>query len=115
MALHQVKIIESGHLSTQRLFELGLSFGVCKRKRHWPSLETMNSFLRGGTDDGELGTDIQWEPCELTQEDYECSVTAFMKGEIFKMDTGHASWEQWFTEVSIENDPNHPLPPTAAR
>jgi hypothetical protein len=70
MALHWIRIIESGHMSTQRLFELGLSFGVCKRKRRWPSLEAMNSFLRKGVDDGQLGTDIEWEACELTREDY---------------------------------------------
>jgi hypothetical protein len=100
MALHWIKIIESGHLSTQRLFELGLSFSLCKLKRRWPSLDTMNSFLWGGHDDGALGTDIEWDPCSLTQEEYECEVTAFMKGEAFKMDTHQRSWEEWFTELS---------------
>jgi hypothetical protein len=103
MALHWTRIIESGHLSTQRLFELGLSFGVCKRKRRWPSLETMNSFLRRGTDDGELGTAIEWEACELSQQDYQSSVAAFMKGEPFQIDTVHQNWEQWFAEVCNES------------
>jgi len=100
MSLHWIRIIESGHFSTQRLFELGLSFGLCKQKRFWPSLQTMNSFLKGGIDDGALGTDIEWEPCELTQEDYEHSVTAFMKGEPYKMDTRSLSWEEWLAEIS---------------
>ncbi|GEM_PF-2237783 len=83
-------------MSMQRLFELGLSFGVCKRKRRWPSLETMNSFLKRGTDDGELATTIEWEPCELSQHDYESAVAAFMKGETFQMDSEHQDWEEWF-------------------
>jgi len=102
MALHWIKIIESGHMSTQRLFELGLSFGLCRRKGRWPSLETMNSFLRGGTDGGALGTDIEWEPCELTRQDYEQAVVALMKGEPFKMDADPRSWEDWFKEIADE-------------
>jgi hypothetical protein len=100
MPLHWVKIIESGHLSTVRLFELGVSFGVCKQLRHWPSLETMNSFLKGGTDDGTLGTTIEWEPCQLAREEYEESVAAFMKGEAFKMDEGQRAWDEWFEDMS---------------
>jgi hypothetical protein len=103
MALHWVKIISSGHLSTQRLFELGLSFGVCKQKRRWPSLGTMNSFLIRGADDGALGTDIQWEPCTLTQQEYEQAVTAFMQSEPFTMDTEDRAWEEWFTQISDDN------------
>ena len=101
MALHSIRIIdELGHHSTHRLFELGSSFGVCKRKRQWPSLTTMNSLLRGGTDEGAHGTDIEWEPRELTQYEYEQAVTAFMEGEPFTMDTAHRSWNDWFTEIS---------------
>jgi hypothetical protein len=100
MALHWIRIIQSGHMSTQRLFELGLSFGVCKRNRRWPSLETMNSFLRKGTDDGQFVTDIEWEACELTQEDYERAVTTFMSGVPFEMDTSNRCWEEWFAELS---------------
>ena len=103
MAIHNVRIIESGHMSTERLFELGLSFGVCKSKRRWPSVETMNSFLRRGADDGALATDIEWEPCALTQQEYERAVTAFMKGEPFTMDTEHREWDGWFAEISNEN------------
>ena len=104
MPLHFIRIIESGHFSTQRLFELGLSFNVCKRKRRWPSLETMNLFLKQGTDDGKLGTDIEWPPCELTQEEYQHSVNAFMNGIPYKMDKGHALWEDWLKQVSNEPD-----------
>ena len=104
MPLHKIRIIEEGDLSTQRLFELGLSFGICKRKRHWPSLETMNSFLKQGTDDGELGTTIEWPPCELTQEEYQHSVDAFMNGAPFKMDKTHANWEDWLTQITNEPD-----------
>ena len=100
MPLHWVKVIESGHLSTQRLFELGMSFGVCKRMRHWPSVETMNSFLAQGTDDGDLGTTVEWEPCQLRQDEYEQAVIAFMKGEPFKMDAGQRGWEDWFEGMS---------------
>ena len=96
MAIHWIRIIESGHFSTVRLFDLGLSFGVCKRLRHWPSLATMNDFLRQGHDDGALGTDIEWDSCELTQEQYEQAVTAFMQGEPFEMDSAVAAWEGWF-------------------
>ena len=103
MALHWIRIIESGHLSTHRLFQLGLSFGVCKRKRRWPSLATMNSFLRGGTDDGELGTTIEWEACELSQQDYEATVAALMQGEPFQTDSGHQSWEEWYAELCNDN------------
>jgi hypothetical protein len=104
MPIHNVKIIESGHMGTQRLFELGLSFGVCKSKRHWPSLETMNSFLKQGTDDGKLGTTIEWPPCELTQDEYQKSVIAFMGGTPFKMDSKSANWEDWLEQVSNEPD-----------
>jgi hypothetical protein len=100
MPLHWVKIIESGHLSTQRLFELGISFSVCKRMRLWPSVETMNSFLAQGTDDGQLGTTIEWEPFRLRQDEYEQSVTAFMQGEAFKFDVEPRRWEEWFEEMS---------------
>ena len=100
MPLHWVKIIESGHLSTQRLFELGVSFGVCKRKHRWPSLYTMNEFLRRGADDGALGTDIQWEPSTLTQQEYERAVTAFMRSEPFTMDSGDRTWDDWFAQIS---------------
>jgi hypothetical protein len=106
MSIHWVKIIESGHLSTQRLFELGLSFALCRNKRRWPSLETMNSFLRGGTDGGALATDIEWEPCELTQTEYEHAVAGFMNGEAFTTDTASRSWEDWISEISDENPVN---------
>lgn len=102
MALHYIKIIESGHLSTPRLFELGLSFGICKRKRRWPSLETMNSFLKTGTDDGALATTIEWDACELSQQDYESSVTAFMKDVPFQMDSGNQHWDEWLAEIRKE-------------
>jgi hypothetical protein len=104
MPLHYIKIIESGHFGTRRLFELGMSFGVCKRKRHWPSLETMNSFLKQGIDEGKLGTTIEWPPCELTPDEYQQSVVAFMDGKPFKMDTGHLDWEGWISKVSNEPD-----------
>ena len=100
MAVHQVRIIESGHMSTLRLFGLGLSFGVCKRLRHWPSLATMNDFLRQGHDDGALATDIEWEPCELSQEQYEQAVAAFMQGEPFHLDHSTVAWEAWFAELT---------------
>ena len=89
-------------MSTQRLFELGSSFGVCKRQCRWPSLVTMNSFLRQGTDDGVLATNVEWEPCELTQEQYECAVDAFMQGEPFQMDTAPTTWESWFAELTAK-------------
>jgi hypothetical protein len=63
----------------------------------------MNSFLRRGTDEGESGTTIEWEACELSQQDYQSSVAALMKGEPFQMDTGHQGWEEWFAEISNEN------------
>lgn len=106
MSIHWVKIIESGHMSTQRLFELGLSFGLCKRKRRWPSLDTMNTFLRGGTDGGALATDIEWEPCELMQTEYEHAVKEFMNGEPFTMDTDKRSWEDWISEISDDHSAN---------
>ena len=87
-------------MSTQRLFELGVSFGVCKRLRRWPSLATMNGFLRRGHDDGALATDIEWEPCELSQEQYEQAVAAFMQGEPFHIDSSAATWESWFAGLT---------------
>jgi hypothetical protein len=104
MPLHNIKIIESGHFSTRRLFELGLSFGLCKRKQHWPSLETMNAFLKQGTDDGALATEIEWEPCELTQDEYRQAVANFMDGQTFKIDTGFLEWEDWISKISHEAD-----------
>ena len=104
MPLHSVKIIESGHLSTRRLFELGLSFRHCKSKRHWPSLETMNAFLKQGADDGERATDIEWEPCQLTEEEYRQSVEDFMESQPFEMDTGFTNWEEWMSKISNEAD-----------
>jgi hypothetical protein len=100
MVIHKLRVIESFDASTERLFELGLSFGVCKRKRRWPSLETMNSFLRRGIDDGALATDIEWKPCALTQQEYEHAVAAFMRGEPFTMDTDDRTWDDWFAQVS---------------
>jgi hypothetical protein len=99
MAIHWVRIIESGHMSTQRLFQLGMSFGVCKRKHRWPSLETINSFLKGGVDDGERGTDIEWEPCQLSKEEYEQSIKAVMDGEPFELDTDPIEWDVWFAKL----------------
>jgi hypothetical protein len=90
-------------MSTVRLFQLGLSFGVCKRKGHWPSLETMNSFLKQGTDDGELATTIEWDPCELTQQEYEGALGTFMEGLPFQVDTRRSPWEDWFAELSSEH------------
>ena len=69
------------------------------RKRRWPSLETMNSFLRGGTDEGKLGTTVEWESCELSQQDYETTVAAFMESESYQMDSGQESWEEWFEKI----------------
>ncbi len=103
MVIHKVRVIESFDTSTERLFELGLSFGVCKRKRRWPSLTTMNSFLGRGVDDGALATDIEWKPCALTQQDYEHAVTPFMRGESFTMDTDEQSWDDWFTQISHDH------------
>jgi hypothetical protein len=60
----------------------------------------MNSFFRGGTDEGELGTTIEWESCVLSKQDYDTAVAAFMKGEPFKMDTDNRSWADWFKEIS---------------
>ena len=97
MAIHNVNIIESGHMSTVRLFELGMSFGVCRRIGRWPSLETMNAFLTGGCDDGALGTDIVWDPCALTRADYESAVTSFMKGAPFSIDAVATDWETWIS------------------
>ena len=107
MAIHWVRIIESGQMSTQRLFELGLSFGVCKRQCRWPSLATMNSFLRQGHDDGALATDIEWEPCELTQEHYKQAVSAFMQGKPFQTDITESDWETWFAELAASLSPDN--------
>jgi hypothetical protein len=93
MAIHWVRVIESGHLSTQRLFELGQSFAACKRRRRWPSLYTMNTLMRTGRDDGTLGTAIEWDSCELSVEDYETSVLALMAGEPFELDTDEITWD----------------------
>src|SRR5512147_179447 len=95
MAIHSVKIIESGHMSTVRLFELGLSFGICKRRGRWPSLETMNEFLARGSDDGALGTDIVWEPCQLSMSEYEAAVASTMRGAPFSIDSGRSGWDAW--------------------
>jgi hypothetical protein len=102
MAIHWVRIIESGHQSTQRLFELGQSFGVCKRMRRWPSLYTINEFLRMGRDDGKLGTDVEWEACELSMDDYEKAVLAFMAGAPFELSTDAVAWDTWFAGLDAE-------------
>jgi hypothetical protein len=95
MAIHSVKIIESGHMSTVRFFELGVSFGICRSIGRWPSLDTMNAFLSTGSDDGALGTDIVWEPCVLTRAEYESAVASFMKGEPFSIDSVASTWDTW--------------------
>ena len=95
MAIHSVKIIESGHVSTVRLFELGLSFGICKRIGRWPCLEAMNEFLARGHDDGALATDISWEPCKLSKSEYEAAVASFMGGTQFTIDSAPPSWDAW--------------------
>jgi hypothetical protein len=64
----------------------------------------MNTFLKEGTDDGKLGVIIEWPSFELTQDEYQHYVTAFMNGVPFKMDTEHANWEDWVTQVSNEAD-----------
>jgi hypothetical protein len=104
MPLHWIKTIHSGHLSTQRLFELGMSFGACKRARRWPSLATMNSFLAEGRDEGELGTTIEWDPCTLTSEEYQRSIDAFMKGEPYEIDAAEIGWEEWFDALAQTRD-----------
>jgi hypothetical protein len=100
MAIHWIRIIEAGHFSTQRLFELGSSFAICKQKRQWPSLETINSFLMAGEDDGALGTSIEWEPCTISQEDYEKAVVTFMAGEPFSLDSDTADWNDWYEKLT---------------
>ena len=99
MAIHHVKITESGHMSTVRLFELGVSFGICKRKGRWPNLETMNEFLARGRDDGALATDIAWDPCSLSRTEYETAVATFMDGAPFSIDSAPSSWDIWLEGV----------------
>ncbi len=98
MKLHNVQIIESGHQSTARLFELGLSFIYCKKMAHWPSLTTINFLLKRGFDDGKLGTDIKWEPCELTQNEYLQAIDVVMGGDSYKIDDKDFEWDIWFSE-----------------
>jgi hypothetical protein len=62
----------------------------------------MNSFLKGGVDDGELGTTIEWDPCELSQADYIVAVSALMKGEPFEIDTRSLIWKDWMAEIEDE-------------
>lgn len=105
MKIHTIRIIDDiGHQSTQRLFELGLSFGTCKQLRKWPSLYTMNTFLKAGVDEGELGTTIEWEPCELTSEEYQKALTGFMRNETYDIDETDENWEDWFARVSTKQD-----------
>ena len=99
MFIHNVKIIESAQFSTQRLFELGLSFRACQKARRWPSLNTMNSFLRRGTDEGALGTDIVWESCTLGVTDYEQAVASVMDGQPFVIDDDEHDWNEWFSDL----------------
>ena len=95
MAIHWIRLIQSGHMSTARLFDLAISLRTCKRNGRWPSLETMNSFLAGGTDDGELGTDVEWEPTELTQSDYENALATVMGDAKYTVASEPLSWEEW--------------------
>ena len=98
MKLHWVQVIESGHQKTPRLFELGLSFQHCKKIAFWPSLNTMNDFLSRGHDDGELGTDIKWESCELTQDEYIDAIDAVMNGSNYKIDDKDVDWTTWIND-----------------
>ena len=98
MAIHWVRIIESGHQSTARLFDLVLSLRVCKRTRCWPSLQTINSFLARGNDDGNLGTDIEWEPGVISQVDYENALAVIMENGHYEIDDEPLNWEEWLTK-----------------
>jgi len=98
MAIHWVRVIESGHQSTARLFELVLSLRVCKRTRRWPSLQNINSFLARGTDDGDLGTDIEWEPTVISQVEYETALTVVMKDEHYEIEVEPLTWEEWLAK-----------------
>jgi len=98
MALHWIRIIHSGHQSTARLFDLALSLRVCRQNRRWPCLTTINSFLARGTDDGDLGTDIEWETCVISQADYEKALAVVMAHEHYVIDVEPLSWEEWCTK-----------------
>lgn len=96
MKLHHIRIIESMQHSTARLFELGCSFGVCKQAGRWPSLATMNAFLLGGTDDGELGTDVEWDSIELTPAEYDEAIHELMGDLDWVIDETSGDWQVWF-------------------
>ncbi len=99
MPIHWVRIVESGHQSTTRLFELGLSFQQCASKAMWPSLDTMNAFLKNGEDDGKLGTDIEWESCSLTKVEYREAIETIMDGNPYQIDEDSGDWNSWFDGV----------------
>ena len=100
MALHWIRIIEAGHLSTQRLFELSVGLATCRKMGKWPSLYTVNTLLSRGTDDGKLGTDIEWEPFEITNEEYLAVVRTLMGDDEYTMDNSATPWETWFNDLA---------------
>jgi hypothetical protein len=102
MALHWVRIIEQGHLSTRRLFELSLGLATCREKGMWPSLKTVNTLLSRGSDDGNLGTDIEWEPFEITANDYLAVVADLMGERDYAFDNSALPWDAWFNELSSD-------------
>jgi hypothetical protein len=96
VALHRVRIIEQGDLSTHRLFELSLGLATCRKMGKWPSLQTVNSLLSRGTDDGNLGTDIEWEPFEMTEPEYLALVRELMAAKQYTVDDSRLHWDEWF-------------------
>ena len=97
-------MIESGHGSTAKLLGLCLSLRPCRKKRLWPSLYTINSFLALGTDEGDLGTNVEWEPCHLSQQEYDQALSIVMSGEPYEFDDQQISWEQWLKRSAVTNE-----------
>ncbi len=64
----------------------------------------MNSFLALGADDGDLGTDIEWEPCQLSQQEYDQALAIVMAGEPYELDVQQISWEEWLRRSAVGNE-----------
>ncbi len=48
----------------------GLSFGIIRRTKLFPTLKILNSFLLCGFDDAASGMTIQWEPFTINESEY---------------------------------------------
>jgi hypothetical protein len=83
LKIHKIRVIEDFDSSTARLLDLCTIFAPCKQSGGWPSLRTVNNILKTGETEGDFGTTVQWDPCEVSDSEYKEAVASLMEGKAF--------------------------------